>query len=571
MRKLTLVLRLSCILSLAFGRVSALHDRGTISARGPAAEASLAVCAQPAKMTAVPCSPLETSATGTTSGVNLLTAAALRKFHFNAPPGLHTIQLHGSQIGLASVTTDISLGSSSGLKNSWTGILESGRGWYDVGAYGAKGDGSSDDTASIQAAVGAACATTPPGGTIYFPPSRPRYSISGTIQIACSGVNFEGATWEPADFPDPFLPPAFISCPTCNVPMFAGDNLAGIQFHNLGLAGGSATNENSQGISLGTIVNQAIVDRVFFDQMGSSAVVTSGGTGLILTYDFAQNCVAAHPNVDTGCFDLASSDTYAAYNFASGTPTVSGNIGNGHSYGVIIRATSGNGFFFGNAFDQNQHGWLIAGQFQTLIGNRSYQPQGNCFVISGGGNILTGNKCLDGSLTANGAFSGFKVSSNQNIFSDNICDTDGTGILLNCIDDSNSNGAADSSGNRYSNNRAAAAAITGVLYNMTGSSPYRIAHPTRNSTQTTTTGAMTLTAALDGEVQYFNTAMTGNVTVMMSPRGAWNGARFRIVRGPRATGRFGLTACGKVLGAANTWVDCEFLGGAWTEVASGRL
>lgn len=50
--------------------------------------------------------------------------------------------------------------------------------WYNVKdpAYGAVGDGISDDAARIQAAINDAAAS---GGTIYFPPGR--YRIQGTL------------------------------------------------------------------------------------------------------------------------------------------------------------------------------------------------------------------------------------------------------------------------------------------------------------------------------------------------------------------------------------------------------
>lgn len=51
-------------------------------------------------------------------------------------------------------------------------------GWFDVRAYGARGDGSTDDTAAIQAAIDA-CATAG-GGTVYFPLGV--YKVAGAAQ-----------------------------------------------------------------------------------------------------------------------------------------------------------------------------------------------------------------------------------------------------------------------------------------------------------------------------------------------------------------------------------------------------
>ncbi|HEU5158143.1 MAG TPA: glycosyl hydrolase family 28-related protein [Streptosporangiaceae bacterium] len=59
---------------------------------------------------------------------------------------------------------------------------------YDVKAYGAAGDGITDDTAAIQAAIDAAVAAG--GGVIYFPPGT--YEISEAIALA-SDLVLQGA------------------------------------------------------------------------------------------------------------------------------------------------------------------------------------------------------------------------------------------------------------------------------------------------------------------------------------------------------------------------------------------
>lgn len=51
-------------------------------------------------------------------------------------------------------------------------------GWFNVKDYGALGDGSTNDTVAVQAAINACAAAG--GGTVYFPPGE--YVISGTLQ-----------------------------------------------------------------------------------------------------------------------------------------------------------------------------------------------------------------------------------------------------------------------------------------------------------------------------------------------------------------------------------------------------
>jgi Pectate lyase superfamily protein len=62
--------------------------------------------------------------------------------------------------------------------------------YYDVKAYGAKGDGTTDDTAAIQTAINAAKLT---GGTVFFPLGR--YRCNGTLNaVDAKGVILQGTS-----------------------------------------------------------------------------------------------------------------------------------------------------------------------------------------------------------------------------------------------------------------------------------------------------------------------------------------------------------------------------------------
>lgn len=67
--------------------------------------------------------------------------------------------------------------------------------WYNVKAYGATGNGSTDDTAAIASAISAATAAT--GGTIFFPVGT--YLISSSLNVGGGfpgGLQILGAGWE---------------------------------------------------------------------------------------------------------------------------------------------------------------------------------------------------------------------------------------------------------------------------------------------------------------------------------------------------------------------------------------
>jgi hypothetical protein len=65
-------------------------------------------------------------------------------------------------------------------------LVDKGGAVYNVLAYGATGDGATDDTAAIQAAIDAAAVA---GGTVYFPPGTYLCTVTATTRA----VHFQGA------------------------------------------------------------------------------------------------------------------------------------------------------------------------------------------------------------------------------------------------------------------------------------------------------------------------------------------------------------------------------------------
>lgn len=67
-------------------------------------------------------------------------------------------------------------------------IIDKGGQQYNVKAYGAKGDGTTDDQAAIQSAINAA--QTAGGGTVFFPNGQ--YIVSGTPQVTGTNIILRG-------------------------------------------------------------------------------------------------------------------------------------------------------------------------------------------------------------------------------------------------------------------------------------------------------------------------------------------------------------------------------------------
>lgn len=89
----------------------------------------------------------------------------------------------------------------SGIQISQSGstvFVENRLNWFFVQQFGAKGDGTTDDTAAIQAAFDAAGASAQPGSVVYFAPGT--YIVSGTItasagkEIWVMGAGFDSTS-----------------------------------------------------------------------------------------------------------------------------------------------------------------------------------------------------------------------------------------------------------------------------------------------------------------------------------------------------------------------------------------
>jgi hypothetical protein len=100
---------------------------------------------------------------------------------FNSPLTAFSLTLHGNlHPGLADV---YNLGNTAlpWRELSVGRLIAKGTPWFDVKAFGAEGDGNTNDTAAFQAAV-AACATAG-GGTVYVPPSPTEYLVPGPLTL----------------------------------------------------------------------------------------------------------------------------------------------------------------------------------------------------------------------------------------------------------------------------------------------------------------------------------------------------------------------------------------------------
>ena len=440
--------------------------------------------------------------------------------------------------------------------------------------WGAKNDATTDDTAAIQSAITAACApSTYKGGTIYFPPGagyKTANISTSPFNITCNNLRFLGASWGQANSP---MPPSQLIGQSLTVPMFifTGAPL-GTTFENLAFEG-NPNSATASAISVSGNLVVGVITHNFFDQWGGPAITSNSQPGgWWITENFAQNCLMQRPaSTDTGCFDWSGNDVELHRNFVTtSVPTAAGNIGTGHTYAYAIRGV--NGFVSHNMGEISQHGWLVTGSLLNMNDNRCFLIQGNCLVVNGSQNIISGWKAIDVSQTANGSFDCFVFTNAEtlggNLLSNSQCEEEGSSNgnhARNAVTDNNGAGTGDINRNRYSNIRLRSNLATGVKFNFTGISQPAVVEPHVSGTDRGNASA-TVQCGLDAETQVWQTVLTANQTATTSTTGAYNGCRFRFVRGATATGAFNLTVtCNTslALSTAGSSADCEFINGVW--------
>ncbi|MGH9560919.1 MAG: glycosyl hydrolase family 28-related protein, partial [Terracidiphilus sp.] len=235
---------LACIAPAARAQGSRKDDIVFGPSGHPVANATIRVCQSGA--TGTPCTPLATiytDATMTVSAPNPFQSDGIGNYHFYAPSGRYEVQISASSIAgtitnpdliLPPDTSTIGAGNDisafsltlggnlnvagnatingtlnapsfnpgsftpSSLTVAGNETVQGPRPRIDVTAYGAKGDGGTNDTAAIQAALTAACAQSN-RPTVFFPPgaylvTQTQNPSTAAIFTTCSELHLEGSS-----------------------------------------------------------------------------------------------------------------------------------------------------------------------------------------------------------------------------------------------------------------------------------------------------------------------------------------------------------------------------------------
>lgn len=236
----------------------------------------------------------QTDDTYTLSGTTVTFNAAI-------PSGVQEVTIKvGSTIaigvpGTGTVTND-SIANNAAISSSKLAFLANGAGavsrtvqsklsdWISVKDYGAKGDGVTDDTVSIKAAIAYAGAIG--GGTVYFPAST--YLVSSPIPLTLPNVKLMGSSAYSASVTVPNNATGFIGY-NPNAVFILNANNCGIS--NLGMNGNIANNSAQAfgAVSTTISVSGIYVTDCYIHDFIYNGITAQPGTGAVTNFRFERN------------------------------------------------------------------------------------------------------------------------------------------------------------------------------------------------------------------------------------------------------------------------------------------
>ncbi|MBV9805219.1 MAG: hypothetical protein JO130_18620 [Solirubrobacterales bacterium] len=260
-------------------------------------------------------------------------------------------------------------------------------GWHNVMAYGATGNGSTDDTSAIQSAV-TACVNGG-GGVIYFPATSNYYNVGNITfpEYANANITFKGAGSRNSILYLKGGASGFVIAPAYSNVTFVEGTI-----EDLGFEGALDTSTAGRGaIDLtacqGWNINRCLIG--WFNAYGIRIMcgADGGAGGYDSIYHTITNCrfenqYLATPGI-TFMTNPASGDNYASY--GQGYTTISGNTfisaNNGTNSSTGISGMASVVHIVGNFFQACQNPINLGGQMNKFISNECEVTAGSMQMI----------------------------------------------------------------------------------------------------------------------------------------------------------------------------------------------
>lgn len=289
--------------------------------------------------------------------------------------------------------------------------------------YGAVGDGSTDDTTAINAAIAYANAVSNAalvGATVYFPPGK--YSISSTLTTPSPNVVLKGTSYgSPSSGSTLYYPQN-----TGRLFDLGTSATSNVTFRDLYFLGSSASTATSNHCIYSASASMLHFERCSFNGFGGSAIRVDAGSGIQLFNVEAQNCLlSAVPSTydalvsRQGVIELGCTEAMIEWCNINGVAgTLNANTGRyGHGYMIALYIKAGVSRITNSVFAFAQNGVVIeSSQHHQVMNSRSEYNQGHGFVVECQQSGFVNNRAQDNSHDSDSAYSGFYNSGWSNSF-----------------------------------------------------------------------------------------------------------------------------------------------------------
>lgn len=437
--------------------------------------------------------------------------------------------------------------------------------------YGALGDGVSDDTAAIQAAITAVVTTQ--GGRLFFP--RGTYRITDKLVIPVSfGWVIEGASR---------LATRIVQF-TANKPIFSfeGNNTWGWAIRGLWLswnAAQPAANTAAVAIRFGT----GTAGHTFYQWEVSDCTFEKGFRGIAADAALSPSIWGVHVHNCTFANTMTGASVFAVPAPSVGQPNIC--IENclldaAAATEELVKIASGDVLTLRNLEFLNGTAPVGLMQISTTFAVTLMDCKSENYNVGASGsqlfkfsqcNVRAMNCSANGVLGTGGAsyFLFGNSTTTLSIFGLTVSDAMTAGTLYAYT--------ADAAVPIVTDIRISGARTTDDVFPATACAPKIDADKRQKDRVTDLTDAATVLTASSTRIQYLNVALTANRTVTLPNTGMYEGMEFEIVRKAATPGAFTLQVVDPVnannytiAASANGWVRYRYRG-AWRPMAAGPL
>ncbi len=257
-----------------------------------------------------------------------------------------------------------------------------GEPWYDVKAYGATGDGSTDDTTAIQSAITAAS-----GKVLHF--SQGNYRITGALTLSSANTRIVGNA-------------ATITQATNSTSIFVvtadAVSIEGLTLAETGTSGGSTETNYGSG-AVFKLCRDGLVRDCTIISAGHSASAAGGAlSGAAIWFTGATNCASERNTIVRGAMGV---NTDAFYGKSGGNRIV-GNLFSATSRGYVLELQGGQASAsLGDVFHDNMVFDTIDKAIVVDTAQNGFEVSGNRVVGAGSQGVAVLGTCAEGRILSN--------------------------------------------------------------------------------------------------------------------------------------------------------------------------